>query len=168
MGSRIVNRPPDVIEVSDSVSTGVLLLCRKFYGSAFALGHSFPSSAGSPSNPTRQTPWCGRYPARSSPLSSKNAGRPRHSRRGWIGIGRAGLDAQATNQTQVLPEPSMGEGKTAVEARRVAGGCCQLPAPSAPHVRLVASCGSSLSCFISMSLVVRMMTPPVHKHAILQ
>jgi hypothetical protein len=46
----------------------------------------------------------------------KSAGRPRRSRRGWIGVGRAGLDAQATNQTQVLPEPSMGEGNTAVEA----------------------------------------------------
>ena len=29
--------------------------------------------------------------------SPKNAGKPRRSRRGWIGVGRAGLDAQASN-----------------------------------------------------------------------
>ena len=41
-------------------------------------------------------------------ISPKNAGRPRRSRRGWIGVGRAGLDAQAANQTRVIPEFSMG------------------------------------------------------------
>jgi hypothetical protein len=29
--------------------------------------------------------------------SPKNAGKPRRSRRGWIGVGRAGLNAQAAN-----------------------------------------------------------------------
>ena len=49
-------------------------------------------------------------------ISPKSAGRPRRSRRGGIGVGRAGLDAQAANPIQVVPEPSMGEGNTAVEA----------------------------------------------------
>jgi hypothetical protein len=40
---------------------------------------------------------------------------------GWIGVGRAGLDAQAVNPTQVVPEPSMGEGNTA-EAPVLQGG----------------------------------------------
>jgi hypothetical protein len=40
----------------------------------------------------------------------------RPSGRGWIGIGRAGLDAQAANQTQVVPESSRGEGNAAGEA----------------------------------------------------
>ena len=62
----------------------------------------------------------------------------------------------------------MGDGVAKMETRRVARGCCQLPAPSEPHVRLVASCGSSLSCFISLSLVVGMMTPPMYKYAIVQ
>ena len=42
----------------------------------------------------------------------KSAGRLRPSGRGWIGVGRTGLDAQAANQTQVVPEPSMGEGNS--------------------------------------------------------
>jgi hypothetical protein len=40
---------------------------------------------------------------------------------GGIGVGRAGLDAQATNQTQVVPEPSMGERNTVVEAPSLPG-----------------------------------------------
>ena len=64
-----------------------------------------------------QNPWFRRRQP-----SPKNAGRPRRSRRGWIGVGRAGLDAQATNPTQVLPEPSMGEGNTAVEAPSLRAG----------------------------------------------
>ena len=40
----------------------------------------------------------------------QNAEKPRRSRRGWIGIGRAGLNAQEPNNTHAVPEPSMGEG----------------------------------------------------------
>ena len=35
---------------------------------------------------------------------------------GWIGVGRAGLNAQAPNKTHAVPEPSMGEGTAEVEA----------------------------------------------------
>src|SRR5688500_3913441 len=62
--------------------------------------------------------------------SPKNAGRPRRSRRGWIGVGRAGLDAQAANQTQVVPEPSMGEGNAAVEAPSFRAGRTSTSMPS--------------------------------------
>jgi len=72
-------------------------------------------------------------------ISPKNAGRPRRSRRGWIGVGRAGLDAQAANQTQVLPEPSMGEGNTAVEAPSFRAGRTSTAWLQAhPGVRVVA------------------------------
>jgi hypothetical protein len=47
---------------------------------------------------------------------TKSAGRPRRSRRGWIGVGRAGLNAQEPNNTHAVPEPSMGEGTAWVEA----------------------------------------------------
>ena len=42
--------------------------------------------------------------------SPKSAERPRHSCRGWIGVGRAGLNAQEPNKTHAVPEPLMGEG----------------------------------------------------------
>src|SRR5688500_19694180 len=67
--------------------------------------------------------------------SPKSAGRPRRSRRGWIGVGRAGLDAQATNQTQVLPEPSMGEGNTAVEAPSFRAGRTSTYTGRSPEVK---------------------------------
>ena len=41
---------------------------------------------------------------------TKSAEKPRRSRRGWIGVGRAGLNAQESNNTHAVPEPSMGEG----------------------------------------------------------
>ena len=41
---------------------------------------------------------------------TKSAKKPRHSCRGWIGVGRAGLNAQEPNKTHAVPEPSMGEG----------------------------------------------------------
>ena len=41
---------------------------------------------------------------------TKSAEKPRHSCRGWIGVGRAGLNAQEPNKTHAVPEPSMGEG----------------------------------------------------------
>src|SRR5712691_9618098 len=47
---------------------------------------------------------------------TKSAEKPRHSCRGWIGVGRAGLNAQAPNKTHAVPEPSMGEGTAEVEA----------------------------------------------------
>ena len=47
---------------------------------------------------------------------TKSAERPRRSRRGWIGVGRAGLNAQEPNNTHAVPEPSMGEGTAWVEA----------------------------------------------------
>jgi hypothetical protein len=47
---------------------------------------------------------------------TKSAERPRRSRRGWIGVGRAGLNAQEPNKTHAVLEPSMGEGTAGVEA----------------------------------------------------
>src|SRR5437870_11692029 len=47
---------------------------------------------------------------------TKSAEKPRRSRRGWIGVGRAGLNAQEPNKTHAVPEPSMGEGPAEVEA----------------------------------------------------
>ena len=47
---------------------------------------------------------------------TKSAEKPRRSRRGWIGVGRAGLNAQEPNNTYAVPEPSMGEGTAWVEA----------------------------------------------------
>jgi hypothetical protein len=47
---------------------------------------------------------------------TKSAERPRRSRRGWIGVGRAGLNAQEPNNTHAVLEPSMGEGTAWVEA----------------------------------------------------
>src|SRR6266567_8655652 len=44
------------------------------------------------------------------PVFTKSAEKPRHSCRGWIGVGRAGLNAQEPNKTYAVPEPSMGEG----------------------------------------------------------
>jgi hypothetical protein len=41
---------------------------------------------------------------------TKSAEKPRHSCRGGIGVGRAGLNAQEPNKTYAVPEPSMGEG----------------------------------------------------------
>jgi len=41
---------------------------------------------------------------------TKSAEKPRHSCRGWIGVGRAGLNAQEPNKTHAVPEPLMGEG----------------------------------------------------------
>jgi len=41
---------------------------------------------------------------------TKSAEKPRRSRRGWIGVGRDGLNAQEPNNTHAVPEPSMGEG----------------------------------------------------------
>src|SRR3989442_15738502 len=59
---------------------------------------------------------------------TKSAEKPRHSCRGWIGVGRAGLNAQAPNKTHAVPEPSMGEGTAEVEAPafmpgRMSPGC---------------------------------------------
>src|SRR6266700_1395841 len=59
--------------------------------------------------PTRRA----RSPARRSP---KSAEKPRHSCRGGIGVGRAGLNAQEPNKTHAVPEPSMGEGTAEREA----------------------------------------------------
>ena len=39
---------------------------------------------------------------------TKSAEKPRRSRRGWIGVGRDGLNAQEPNNTHAVPEPSMG------------------------------------------------------------
>jgi hypothetical protein len=50
------------------------------------------------------------------PTLTKSAEKPRRSGRGWIGVGRAGLNAQAPNKTYAVPEPSMGEGTAEVEA----------------------------------------------------
>src|SRR6266446_4545860 len=47
---------------------------------------------------------CG-YPACQARTSPKSAERPRHSCRGWIGVGRAGLNAQEPNKTHAVPEP---------------------------------------------------------------
>ena len=47
---------------------------------------------------------------------TKSAEKPRRSGRGWIGVGRAGLNAQVPNKTHAVPEPSMGEGTAEVEA----------------------------------------------------
>ena len=47
---------------------------------------------------------------------TKSAEKPRRSGRGWIGVGRAGLNAQAPNKTHAVPEPSMGEGPAEGEA----------------------------------------------------
>src|SRR5215471_6805809 len=47
---------------------------------------------------------------------TKSAEKPRRSGRGWIGVGRARLNAQAPNKTHAVPEPSMGEGTAEVEA----------------------------------------------------
>jgi hypothetical protein len=41
---------------------------------------------------------------------TKSAEKPRRSGRGWIGVGRAGLNAQEPNNTHAVPEPLMGEG----------------------------------------------------------
>jgi probable F420-dependent oxidoreductase len=49
-------------------------------------------------------------------LLTKSAEKPRRSGRGWIGVGRAGLNAQEPNKTHAVPEPSMGEGTAEVEA----------------------------------------------------
>ena len=46
----------------------------------------------------------------------KSAEKPRHACRGWIGVGRAGLNAQEPNKTHAVPEPSMGEGTAEREA----------------------------------------------------
>jgi Arc/MetJ-type ribon-helix-helix transcriptional regulator len=59
------------------------------------------------------------YPSRSAAIDAaltKSAEKPRHSCRGWIGVGRAGLNAQAPNKTHAVSEPSMGEGTAEVEA----------------------------------------------------
>src|SRR5215216_3917577 len=47
---------------------------------------------------------------------TKSAEKPRCSGRGWIGVGRAGLNAQEPNKTHAVPKPSMGEGTAEVEA----------------------------------------------------
>ena len=47
---------------------------------------------------------------------TKSAEKPRRSGRGWIGVRRARLNAQAPNKTHAVPEPSMGEGTAEVEA----------------------------------------------------
>src|SRR6195256_1114007 len=47
---------------------------------------------------------------------TKSAEKPRHSCRGGIGVGRAGLNAQEPNKTHAVPEPSMGEGTAEREA----------------------------------------------------
>jgi hypothetical protein len=49
-------------------------------------------------------------------LVTKSAEKPRRSRRGWIGVGRAGLNAQEPNETPVVSKPSRGEGTAWVEA----------------------------------------------------
>jgi hypothetical protein len=52
----------------------------------------------------------------SKPILTKSAEKPCRSRRGWIGVGRDGLNAQAPNNTHAVPEPSMDEGTAEVEA----------------------------------------------------
>src|SRR5256885_6129730 len=54
--------------------------------------------------------------AKVAEVFTKSAEKPRHSCRGWIGVGRAGLNAQAPNKTHAVPEPSMGEGTAEREA----------------------------------------------------
>src|SRR6266567_4692657 len=49
-------------------------------------------------------------------IVTKSAEKPRHSCRGGIGVGRAGLNAQEPNKTHAVPEPSMGEGTAEREA----------------------------------------------------
>src|SRR6266567_4130951 len=49
-------------------------------------------------------------------IFTKSAEKPRHSCRGGIGVGRAGLNAQEPNKTHAVPEPSMGEGTAEREA----------------------------------------------------
>src|SRR3982074_3014843 len=48
--------------------------------------------------------------------NTPSAEKPRHSCRGGIGVGRAGLNAQEPNKTHAVPEPSMGEGTAEREA----------------------------------------------------
>ena len=43
---------------------------------------------------------------------TKSAEKPRHSCRGWIGVGRVGLNAQAPNKTHAVPEPLNGRGRS--------------------------------------------------------
>src|SRR6266568_7602365 len=59
--------------------------------------------------------WCNRAQA-NCPHVTKSAEKPRHSCRGGIGVGRAGLNAQEPNKTHAVPEPSMGEGTAEREA----------------------------------------------------
>jgi len=58
---------------------------------------------------------------------TKSAEKPRHSCRGGIGVGRAGLNAQEPNKTHAVPEPSMGEGTAEREAPAF------MPGRTSPH-----------------------------------
>src|SRR4030095_7957736 len=67
-------------------------------------------------NPTPPRPKRHRAPKPFAGFITKSAEKPRHLCRGWIGVGRAGLNAQEPNKTHAVPEPSMGEGTAEVEA----------------------------------------------------
>ena len=60
---------------------------------------------------------------------TKSAEKPRHSCRGGIGVGRAGLNAQEPNKTHAVPEPSMGEGTAEREAPAFMPGRTSRAAP---------------------------------------
>src|SRR5215831_13507304 len=66
--------------------------------------------------PMRTRNCCNTSGARFASALTKSAEKPRRSGRGWIGVGRAGLNAQEPNKTHAVPEPSRGEGTAEVEA----------------------------------------------------
>jgi hypothetical protein len=76
---------------------------------------------------------------------TKSAEKPRRSRRGWIGVGRAGLNAQEPNNTHAVPEPSMGEGAAEGEAPAFMPG---RTSPSIPAISAAAvCCPTAISCW---------------------
>src|SRR2546421_2090409 len=81
---------------------------------------------------------------------TKSAEKPRRSRRGWIGVGRAGLNAQEPNKTHAVPEPSMGEGPAEVEAPAFMPGrtsrSCFAACPASGKAVIASSCVGWSSC----------------------
>src|SRR5262245_19170834 len=75
---------------------------------------------------------------------TKSAERPRRSRRGWIGVGRAGLNAQEPNNTHAVPEPSMGEGTAWLEAPAFMPGRTSTQCFADGHAESVRRAGVSL------------------------
>jgi len=88
---------------------------------------------------------------------TKSAEKPRHSCRGGIGVGRAGLNAQEPNKTHAVPEPSMGEGTAEREAPafmpgRMSPGTPQPPGQRPgvrPCERLSTATGAAVCCSMS-------------------